>query len=388
MQDAASSWPTTDKSDWLDLVRHELKGQDPADLDWVLNERVRLSPFYTLAEAPPRPPLARSKGSWQPGSYVAAGSAATVNAQALAELAGGAEALLFNLYHQPSVEEMAEILAGIELPYISLHTALYFPDRDPAELFRDLITYLRRQQVPLAKITGSVDFDPLFDWSDPPIKPLIRLLRFVHQYMPNFRVLQVNGTAFNTGPERADAELALTIAKGAEYLSLLQTAGIEPLVANQHLQFAMSLGTSFYVDVAKLRALRLLWANVLKAFGVKQSAPARLAAHSGLDSLTDQVNDNLLRLTTQAMAAITGSADVLFLLPADCATNTGETPFGRRMARNIQQMLKLEAGFDDLQDPAAGSHYLETMTEQLAQAAWGQFQDIEAAGGFAVVQSI
>lgn len=380
-------FPPSTKAEWLENVRRETKGQDPEKLDWELNERIRLSPLYTPEEVPARDPLPLATG-WQAGSYVGAGDAADVNARALEELAGGAEALLFNLYHQPDLEEMATILDGIELPYVSLNCALYFPDRDPAELFRDLIFYLRRKGYDLAKIQGSVDFDPLFDWSDPPITPLVRLLHFVSKYMPGFRVLQVNGTAFNTGPERADAELALVIAKGTEYLNMLREQGIPPEIGNHHMQFALSLGNSYYVNLAKLRALRLLWANVLKGFEVKEIVLPRVAALSGLDSLTSDVNDNLLKLTNQAMSAISGGADMLFLLPADLPTEKGPTGFGYRMSRNIQQLLKLESGFDELLDPAAGSHFLETMTDKLAESAWEQFLEIENKGGFAEVQNI
>lgn len=383
----APQFPSTTKADWLEQVRNETKGKDPETLDWELNEKVRLSPLYTPEEVPAREPIPLESG-WQAGSYVGAGDAEAVNARALEELGGGAEALLFNLYHQPDPKEMAAILDGIELSYMSLNCALYFPDRDPAELFRDLIFYLRRKGYDLARIQGSVDFDPLFDWSDPPIKPLVRLLGFVSEYMPGFRVLQVNGTAFNTGPERADAELALIIAKGAEYLNMLREQGVPPEISNHHMQFAVSLGNSYYTNIAKLRALRLLWANVLKGFEVKEIILPRVAALSGIESLTKDTNDNLLKLTTQAMSAVSGGADMVFLLPADLPTEKGPTGFGYRMSRNIQQLLKLESGFNELADPAAGSHFLEVMTNKLAESAWEQFLDIEKAGGFAEVESI
>jgi methylmalonyl-CoA mutase len=383
----AQNFPDSTKVDWLEQVRRETKGKDPAELDWQLNERIRLSPLYTPEDSPSRGDIPVESG-WQMGSYVGAGHAKEVNLRALEELSGGAEALLFNLYHQPDLPEMGVILDKIELPFISLNCALYFPDRDPAELFRDLILYLRSKKYDLSKIQGSVDFDPLFDWSDPPIRPLIRLLRFVNTYMPGFRVLQVNGSAFNTGPERADAELALTIAKGAEYLNLLKEGGISPQIANRHLQFALSLGNSYYTNIAKLRALRILWANVLKGFGVEDIVLPKLAAHSGLDSLTSDVNENLLNLTTQAMSAVSAGTDLLFLLPADLPTDKGPTAEGYRRSRNIQQLLKLEAGFGELVDPAAGSHFLEVMTEKLAESAWEQFLQIEKQGGFAEVQSI
>lgn len=380
-------FPQTSKADWLEQVKKETKGKDPDQLDWELNEAVRLSPLYTPEEVPARAALPVETG-WQAGSYVGAGATTDVNARALEELSGGAEALLFNLYHQPSLAEMKTILDGVELPYISLNCALYFPDRDPAELFRDLIFYLRSKGYKLAEIQGSVDFDPLFDWSDPPIKPLVRLLHFVSDYMPGFRVFQVNGTAFNTGPERSDAELALIIAKGAEYLNMLREQGIPPDISNHHMQFAVSLGNSYYTNIAKLRALRILWANVLKGFEVKEIVLPRVAALSGLDSLTSDTNSNLLKLTTQAMSAVSGGADMVFLLPADLPTEKGPTGFGYRMSRNIQQLLKLESGFGEIADPAAGSHFLEVMTEKLAASAWEQFLAIEKQGGFAEVQSI
>lgn len=382
-----SPFPPMGKSDWLDQVRKELKGKDPAELDWELNENIRLSPLYTPEEVPSQAPLDIERG-WLAGSYVAAGKAVEVNAQALSELEGGAQALWLSLHHQPDEAEIAGILQDISLPFISFHCALYFPDRDPAELFRDLIYYLRRNHIPLNAIKGSVDFDPLFDWSDPPIKPLVRLVNFVSKHMPSFRVLQINGSAFNTGPERADAELALTIAKGAEYLNLLSSQGIDPQTANHHMQFSLSLGNNYYIDLAKLRALRIMWANVLQGFGVKEIVLPKIATHSALDSLTRDVNNNLLRLTTQAMAAINGGADVVFLRPADIATDKGATPFGRRMSRNIQQLLALEGGLGEVADPAAGSYYLETLTNKLAESAWAQFLKIEDQGGFAEVESI
>jgi methylmalonyl-CoA mutase len=383
----ASPFPEAGKIDWLDQVRKELKGKEPSDLDWELNERIRLSPLYTPEEVPATAALRTDMG-WEPGSYVASDSADKMNAAALEELQGGAEALLFNLYHQVGVDEMAEILKDIDLKYISLHCALYFPDRDPAELFRDLIIYLRRAGYDLGTIQGSVDFDPLFDWSDPPIQPLVRLVKFVSEYMPGFRVLQVNGNAFNTGPERADAELALTISKGVEYLNMLDSHGVPPEITNHHMQFSLSLSKSYYVDVAKLRALRILWANVLEGFQVEDVNLTKLAAHSGLDSLTSDVNSNLLTLTTQAMAAVNGGANLVYLHPADVAAPGGQTPFGRRMARNIQQLMQLEAGLGEDPDPAAGSYYIEMLTQKLAESAWEQFVKIEEQGGFAEVQSI
>ncbi len=381
--DASSvSFSPSDKSDWLVRVSAELKGRAVEALDEAVNERIRLAPLYTAEEITARPPLNRDAG-WEVGAYVDTGSSADINAAALAALDQGAEALLFRLFHQPEAEEIGKLLQDIRLDFISLHCALRYPGQDPAELFRDLVKYLRKEGYDLSKIRGSVDFDPLLDWSEPPFPPLIRLLNFVDRWMPEFRVLQVNAAGFNNGPSMADTELALAIAKGAEYLQQLYDRGYPPAIVSDHLQFAFTVGTSYYVDIAKLRALRILWANVLKGFGVENAAPVRIAAHTDLATLSDDRDANLLRLTTQALSAVTGGADQLFLAAAE-GGDLPPTPFGQRMALNIQHLLRLEAGLNQYADPAAGSYYLETLTQQLVDSAWERFRAVEAQGGFAV----
>ena len=378
-------FPPSDKADWLDRVAKELKG-DLSQLDTEVTERIKLSPLYTAEEVTARPPLKRDAG-WEIGAYLESGSTDKIHGSAMAALDQGAEALLFRLYHQPGPQEIAALLQDIRPDYVSLHCALRYPGQDPAELFRDLVKYLRKEGYDLSKIRGSVDFDPLLDWSEPPFPPLIRLLDFVSQWMPDFKVLQVNAAGFNNGPSSADSELALAIAKGAEYLQQVKDLGYPPETVNDHLQFAFTVGTSYYVDIAKLRALRILWANVLKGFGIEDAPPTVIAAHSDAATLTQDRDQNLLRLTSQALSAVTGGADQLFLSPAEGADQPA-TPFGHRMALNVQHLLRLEAGLDRYADPAAGSYYFEKLTEELVNSAWDRFLAIEEQGGFGVASEV
>ncbi|WP_116125423.1 methylmalonyl-CoA mutase family protein [Lewinella sp. IMCC34183] len=382
---SAPSFPPSDKADWLDRVSDELKG-DLSQLDTEVNERIRLSPLYTAEEVTARPPLSRAAG-WEIGAYLDTGDSDVIHASALHALEQGAEALLFRLFHQPGPGEITELLRDIRLDFVSLHCSLRYPGQDPAELFRDLVKYLRREGYDLTKIRGSVDFDPLLDWSEPPFPPLIRLLDFVSQWMPDFKVLQVNAAGFNNGPGSADSELALAIAKGAEYLQQVRDLGYPAETVNDHLQFAFTVGTSYYVDIAKLRALRILWANVLRGFGIEDAPPTTIAAHTDLATLTADRDHNLLKLTTQALSAVTGGADQLFLSPAEGADQPA-TPFGHRMALNVQHLLRLEAGLDQYADPAAGSYYLEKLTEELVNSAWERFRAIEEQGGFGVASEV
>ena len=374
------AFPPSDKGDWLEQAQRELKG-DVSRLDEDVTERIRLSALYTADEVEARPALDREAG-WEIGAYLRSGTNRAINEAARTALNQGAEALLYRLYHQPTPAEIADLLAGIRLDYISVHCALRYPGQDPAELFRDLIKYLRREGYRLGDIRGSVDFDPLLDWNEPPFPPLLRLLDFVGEYMPGFKVLQVNAAGFNNGPGSADSELALAIAKGAEYLQQIRARDYPVEVAARHLQFAFTVGNSYYVDVAKLRALRILWANVLRGFGIENARPVTIAAHTDLATLTPDRDQNLLLLTTQGLSAVTGGADQVFLSPAE-GPEEKSTDFGHRMALNVQHLLRLEAGLDAYADPAAGSYYLETLTEQLVESAWERFKAVEAQGGFA-----
>ncbi len=325
-------------------------------------------------------PTQRRATSWDYGAYVDSGENQEINDYAREEVAAGAEALLFRLYHQPDVNDITKILAGIPLREVSLNCSLRYPGQDPAELFRDLVRYLRREGYDLASISGSVDFDPLLDWSEPPFPPLIRLLFFVSRWMPNFRVLQVNAAGFNNGISEADTELALAVAKGEAYLQKIKDAGYSVALANRHLKFAFTVGTSFYGDVAKLRAFRALWSKVLDGMGVDNPPLANISAHTDITTMTSSASENQLNLNLQALAADLGGADLLFLAPAE-GPFAPATEAGRKMARNVRHAFRPQGG---LVTKAKVDHvYLDDLTIALVRAAWARYKTIEEQGGFA-----
>jgi methylmalonyl-CoA mutase len=323
---------------------------------------------------------ASAKAGWQLGAYIETGTNVETNAYAREEVAGGAEALLFRLYQQPDSNDIGQLLQGIDVERKSLHCTLRYPGQDPAELFRDLIRVLRKSTYDLASIRGSVDFDPLLDWSEPPFPPLIRLLFFVSRWMPKFRVLQVNTAGFNNGIEGADVELALAIAKGAQYLTELRDRGYPPALTNRHLQFALTVGTSFHGDVAKLHALRILWANVLKEFDIEQPGDTQIAAHSDIITLTGDAENDLQRLQLQATAAAHGGADLIFLAPASEHFHSASSA-GRENTRNVQHQLRLEGA--QLSDDSSAA--VAILSEELVKATWSKYMAIQEQGGFAEV---
>lgn len=178
----------------------------------------------------------------------------------------------------------------------------------------------------------------------------------------------IQAAAHHEAGATAVQELAYAIAEGADRLA----AG-----ADAAQTFVFAVGSNYFVEIAKLRAARLLWKRVVSAFGLAE-APVRIHTVTALEnkSIYDPYT-NLLRVTTEALSGVLGGADSL---------NVQATGFPERLAKNVQLVLKEEAHLDKVADPAGGSYYIEALTDALAQAAWKLFQQIEAEGGFAAAQ--
>lgn len=380
-----NSFSNPTKEQWLEKITRDLKGKPLEELEWQLEEHIRVAATHENEDNLSNNTTlnsGRNNNSWSIGEYLFVRDPKEANTQALEGLQGGVNAPLFHLHHLPSREELDVLLADIEPSFISIHFAPAYPGKDPAELFRNLIYYVRRRNLKLADIYGSMDFDPLLDWSEPPFTALARLLKFAQQYTPNFKVLQVNGLTLHTGIENTSRELALLIAKGVSYLNAMEERGIPAAVTNQHLQFSVAISTSYFVEIAKIRALKILWANVLNGFGLANEPISPIAAHLAAETQTDQREYNMIKAATQGMSAIIGGASFLYLPPADLRAQGESSSFTRRIARNVQHLLQMESHLDQVVDPAAGSYYIEHLTQQFCEQAWGKFQQIEAQGGF------
>lgn len=380
-----NAFPNTDKAQWLAQITRDLKGKALEELDWELEEGMRVAATYNQEDiSAPVDPLSagRKKNSWEIGEYIPVSDPSSANTQALEGLQGGVNAPLFQLHHLPSKEELSSLLADIEPSFISVHFAPAYPGKDPAELFRNLIYYTRTRKLDLSEIKGSMDFDPLLDWAEPPYKALARILRFANRHTPNFKVVQVNGQPLHSGVEYTSRELALLVAKGVEYLNAMQKEGIPPAQTNQHLQFSVAISTSYFVAIAKLRALKILWANALAGFGLTSAPLPPIAAHFAVESQTGEREYNMIKAATQGMSALIGGASILYIPPADLPSKGESTSFSRRIARNVQHLFQMESHLDQVVDPAAGSYYIEQLTQQFSERAWKKFQQIETQGGF------
>lgn len=372
------------KAEWIAKLERELKGRSFSDLRWQLDEEILLDPFYHPEDfpEPPSPVFQKEHNDWEIGEYVFVNDFQAANRQALQALQHGVQALFFQIKHEPTNEELQVLLKDIELGYVSTHFAPYYPGKNPVKIFRLLTEYLSDRPALAHSVRGSIDFDPLLDWSEPPLDDLAKYILMAKESLPGFSVLQIDAKTYHGGPEDTSRELALALAKGSEYLAQMEARGVAAAEVNRRLQFSLAVSTSYFVEIAKLRALRALWSNVLAAYGVAQAEPSPIVVHIAPETQVNDPNTNRIKAATQAMSAIIGGADRFYVLPADADHKDPSSPASYRLARNLQHILKMESFFDRVVDPAAGSYYIEKLTDALSEAAWKQFQQIEAAGGF------
>lgn len=179
-------------------------------------------------------------------------------------------------------------------------------------------------------------------------------------------------------------ELGFAIAAGAESLATMTAAGLSADEAASKLSFAFGVGSNYFFEIAKFRAARMLWAQVVRSFGATQPAAAKAKLHARTSRWNKTVYDpyvNVLRATTEAMSAAIGGADSICVAPFD-ETYREPDERSKRLARNTQIILQKEAYLERVADPAAGSYYVESLTHAVAQEAWKLFQQVEALGGF------
>ena len=371
------------KEEWLKKVEKDLKGRSINELNWVLEHGLELSPFFHADDLPETPsPLSTEGHDWEIGEYIEVHKAIDANQAALEGLNGGVEALGFQLKRSLDREDLNHLLEGIDMRMIATNFGEYYPDKNPMQLIEFVADYIQKNQWNPNEIRGSIDFDPILDWAEPPYAKLAEAIKVCAKDLPRFKVLQVNGIYYHAGAKESTRELAYILAKTSEYLYQLSELGISPSLAAQHMQISVAVSQNYFVEISKLRALRLLLRNLFHAYDIPAHLEAEIVVHMAKDSQDENPNTNMIRATTQAMAAVIGGADRLYVLPANVAQKEAPSAFTKRIARNIQHMLKMESFLNKVTDPAAGSYYIENLTQILAERAWKRFQELEKEGVF------
>jgi len=287
-----------------------------------------------------------------------------------------------------SVSELATALDGVDL---SVTPLLAQAGSAALPLAAMLLAMLRKQGKDAAELKGCLGSDPVYGLARDGKLPLAlerlydelaALTRWAESTAPALKTIPVWEAPWHDGGADCALGLGLSLAGAVEHLRQLEARGVDVDTAARRFQFNLSIGSDFFMEIAKVRALRLLWSNVCTEVGCPAAA-AEVTVHGRTSRRTLSRLDahvNMLRVTTQAMSAVLGGVDSLHVSPFDEMDSLPDE-FSRRIARNVQLVLAHECHFDHVVDPAGGSWYVEKLTDDLARAAWQVVNEIETAGG-------
>ncbi|MBC6990576.1 methylmalonyl-CoA mutase family protein [Hymenobacter sp. BT491] len=370
---------------WQERIRRDLKGADPAELEWRLPDGLIVQPFYhrEALEAlgtlpPPQIRTGTAGNAWLnvPTHFVGASDTGRAFIDRAADaIASGADGAHFELTDTTAFDltYLHERLP-LDTAYVG-YTIRTGPGAFVKRLLATGATVLR----------GFLRCDPITNHAPDLHHQLAELreaISLTHD-MPEFRSLALNGAFFGNRGGTATQQIAFALAAASAYLSSLPTAALSVAEVAAAMQVNVAVNPSYFLEIAKLRAFRKLWATLLCAYGLPVEAAAQLRLFAGTATWSQTTLDpytNLLRVTTETMAAVLGGADAVSVAPFDKLFHE-PNDFSDRLARNLSVILREESHLDLVTDPAAGSYYLETLTDQLAQEAWALFQRIEAQGG-------
>ena len=392
--------PTT--QEWLDKIEVDLKGADfQKRLVWRTNEGFNVQPFYrredlanlkAVDSLPGEFPFVRGNKKdnnlWFVRQDINAEDAKAANAKALDILNKGVDSLGFKISGDAvSAEFIATLLDGILPQYVELNFKTC--QRHCVELAEILVAYFKEKGYPLADLKGSINFDPIEkilkkgkDVS--PVLAQAKSLIEALKELPGYKCINVNSVSLNNAGAYIYQELGYALAWGAEYLNVLTEAGVDATEAAKRIKFNMGVSENYFMEIAKFRAARLLWAQIVKQFEPKCDCACQMHVCAVTSEYNQTLFDsyvNLLRSQTETMSAALANVDSIIVTPFDKPYEQ-PTEFAERIARNQQLLLKEEAHFDKLVDVAGGSYTIEHLTDAIAQEGWKLFLAVEEAGGF------
>ncbi|WP_420186534.1 methylmalonyl-CoA mutase small subunit [Bacteroides pyogenes] len=410
-----SDFPSVSTEKWMEKVVADLKGADyEKKLVWKTNEGFKVKPFYrredledlkTTEALPGEFPYLRgtkkNNNEWLVRQEIRVESPKEANAKALDILNKGIDSLSFHLKAKElNAEYIETLLKDIQPECVELNFSTC--QGHVVELAGLLVAYFHRKDYDLTKLKGSVNYDFFNKMltrgkERGDIVQTAKALMEAIQPLPFYRVLNVNALSLNNAGAYISQELGYALAWGNEYMSQLTEAGLPAAAVAKKIKFNFGISSNYFLEIAKFRAARMLWANIVSAYhpeclrDCENKSPdgecrcaSKMAIHAETSTFNLTLFDahvNLLRTQTEAMSAALGGVDSMTVVPFD---KTYATPdeFSERLARNQQLLLKEESHFDKVIDPAAGSYYIENLTVSIAKQAWDLFLAVEEAGGF------
>ncbi len=391
------------KQEWLDKIEVDLKGADfQKRLVWRTNEGFNVQPFYrredlkdlkTPDALPGEFPFVRGNkkdtNEWYVRqNVVVGGDPVAANKKALDILMKGVDSIGFKIGHDEVTADYIEaLLKDIRLDCVEVSYRACL--RHALELADLLVAYFEKMGYDKEKIVGGVGFDPiermLMKGKDSSflLPDMPKLVEKLKDY-PNLRCVMVHSDLLNNAGAYIVQEMGYALAWGNEYLQQMVDAGVDVDLAAKKIKFYMGISENYFMEIAKFRACRLLWAQIVKQYEPKCDCSCKMIINASTSTYNQTLFDsyvNLLRSQTEAMSAALGGVHSMVVTPFDVPYEK-PNEFSERIARNQQLLIKEEAHFDRIVDPSAGSYYIEHLTDALAQEAWKLFLKVEDEGGF------
>jgi methylmalonyl-CoA mutase len=423
-----ADFPEKTLADWQKLAQKELGGKGVDALAWETPEGIPVKPLYTAEDLekletvgtlPGFPPYLRGPRAtmyanrpWTIRQYAGFSTAEESNKFYRENLKAGQMGLsvAFDLAtHRgydsdhprvigdvgkagvaiDSVEDMKVLFDGIPLDKMSVSMTM---NGAVLPVLAGYIVAAEEQGVALAQLSGTIQNDILKEFMvrntyiyppTPSMRIVADIIAYTAKHMPKFNSISISGYHMQEAGATAVQELAFTLADGLDYVRAALSKGLKIDEFAPRLSFFFCIGMNFFMEIAKLRAARYLWAKLIEPFNPQNPASLALRTHcqtSGV-SLTEQdPYNNVIRTTIEAMAAVLGGTQSLHTNSFDEALAL-PTPFSARIARNTQLVLAEESGITHVVDPLGGSYYVESLTHAVAHAAWALIQEVEGMGG-------
>ena len=415
-------------ADWKALAAAELKGREPAELDWKTPEGITVKPLYTAADLeamedqpglPGFAPYTRgvratmfANRPWTIRQYAGFATAEESNAFYKRNLAGGQKGLsvAFDLAtHRgydsdhprvrgdvgkagvaiDTVEDMKRLFDGIPLGEVSVSMTM---NGAVLPVLAAYIVAAEEQGVGAEKLVGTIQNDILKEFMvrntyiyppQPSMRIVADIIAYTARHMPRFNSISISGYHMQEAGATLVQELGFTLADGLDYVRAALSRGLAIDDFAPRLSFFFCIGMNFFMEVAKLRAARLLWARFMQGFGAEDPRSLMLRTHcqtSGVSLAEQDPYNNVVRTAYEALAAVLGGTQSLHTNALDEAVAL-PTDFSARIARNTQLILQHETGVPRVVDPLGGSYYVEALTASLAREAQALIDEVEELGG-------
>lgn len=385
--------------DWLAKINVDLKGADfNKKLVWRTNEGFNVQPFYRRSDVKDLPHMGTVPGqfpyvrgtkdsnNWLIRQQVEGCTPEEINREALHVLNRGVDSIGVKLGRDVTAEDLKVIFKDIDLKKVEVNISCCMGKA--VEVAKVFVDFLKAEGVD-KDFRGSIDFNPFkkllrhgLDFPRDIATEAIAMYNVVKD-VPGMTCFAVDSYMLNNAGAYITQELGYALAWGAEWMTILTEAGISACDAARLVKFNMGISSNYFMELAKFRAGRMLWAEIVKAYGAEDEC-CKMKVHAVTSQFNQTIYDahvNLLRSMTETMSAALAGVDSIETLPFDLQYKQPDE-FSERIARNQQLLLREESHLDKVVDPAGGSYYIETLTASIAKVAWELFNKVEDEGGF------